>query len=198
LSLYIWLKGEVHNRIQIQTRDSNEKKINQKKKRRIKEKNKNLTGPRMPLLAHWLNTAHSPTRHHTCDRRVGPAVQLSLRARELTDWRGPREYYFSSRARHATSHPSSACTHASISPTTPTCSPAYISQPVLAALASNGTTRPTRERYCAPPPLPSLVRVLHLWATSNWSRVFAGASGGKWCHPRAEKNTVGNTISRRR
>jgi hypothetical protein len=32
LSLNIWLKGEVHKRIQIQTRDSNEKKINQIKK----------------------------------------------------------------------------------------------------------------------------------------------------------------------
>jgi hypothetical protein len=46
LSLKFWIKGEVHKRIQIQSRDSNEKRKQKKKKKRG-----NLIGPRSPYLA---------------------------------------------------------------------------------------------------------------------------------------------------
>lgn len=112
---------------------------------------KRLTWPRMPFSPHWLNTTHSPVRRHTCDW-VGPAVQLSSRAREL-HWlarahRSGGPVPLPERT-SATLHPSSARTHATISPCTPTWPSAYLVNPLLATLASNRITRQSRERYRA-------------------------------------------------
>jgi hypothetical protein len=61
LSLYIWLKGEVHNKNQIQIINSNEKKMNQKGKKE-KEKNENhAPGPALLFPAHLVIPQRSPT-----------------------------------------------------------------------------------------------------------------------------------------
>jgi hypothetical protein len=57
MSLYIWHKGETHNKIQIQIGDSNEKENKiKKKKRKYKRKDEgNLIGP------DYTNSAQAPS-----------------------------------------------------------------------------------------------------------------------------------------